>query len=186
VATCFLISPYPTRVAGCTMRGAQSHPDPGARLEWLGERPDRSSERSLQPSRGITTRPSAWRHLMRYPGIPWTKGRSLDVGGGPAGQTASSMTTRASPRTGRIDCRFSAYGDPEALPPADPTFAYKFRSRAPRAVRSIPCIRSADPALREGEALPVALRIQESALCPQTWKTCSRWGRGEPTEPHGR
>src|SRR3954463_8509266 len=36
---CPLVALYPARDSGCTMSGAQSHPGPGARLEWLGNVP---------------------------------------------------------------------------------------------------------------------------------------------------
>src|SRR5512135_1347902 len=36
-ATHSLVAPYPAWDSGCMMSGAQSHPDPVARLEWLGQ-----------------------------------------------------------------------------------------------------------------------------------------------------
>ena len=52
-AACSLDAPYIARDSACMISGAQSHPDPVARLEWHGERPDRPSERSPRSSRGI-------------------------------------------------------------------------------------------------------------------------------------
>ncbi len=111
-AACCVVPPPIVSQAALVGWISRYFPGPGRPRRVVGSRSGRPPSRSPHRAAASWCVRERRNHLVRCPGIPRAGGRGLDIWGGPAGETTSSVMDRARPQPGRITCRSSVSGDP--------------------------------------------------------------------------